>query len=354
MTQAEYKKLYKTAHRLSGRVTAQTLKELRKIFIEAGNLAAAQVAATEAGGLSSLTSGAWMQVEQQLKAGADLISRSAAEQIPLGISESYSNYLSVDSKYILDAASQAGTGLITEAGIANMGLGVDFRLLQIQASRITSNGYNFSDRVWSQLTTLSKDGVTQLPTSLNADYQFRIKNLILTGQAQGRDNIQIAEDIQVYINKGKNELFKPGRYGRLIPGTGQYARRITRTIDWRALRLIRSELNASLQQSGVLEGVLNPAATKFYDWVKTAGNPIDEDGARTSSGLRCIDLDRNSPYEKDEVPGYNHPNCSCHVRPVLQNQNDFVQDLKSWVPGDGSALDQWYNNIYLSGQFDIF
>ncbi len=354
MTQAEYIRLYKNAHRLSGRVTAQTLKELQKVFIEAGNLAAAQVAATEAGGLSSLTSGAWLQVEQQLKAGADLISRSAMEQIPLGISESYSNYLAVDSKYILDAAKQAGNTLITEAGIANIGIGVDFRLLQIQAARITANGYTFSDRVWSPLTTLSKDGVTKLPTSLNADYQFRIKNLILTGEAQGRDNIKIAEDIQVYIKKGKNEVFKPGRYGKLIPGTGQYARRITRTVDWRALRLIRSELNASLQQSGVLEGVLNPAATAFYDWVKTAGNPIDEDGSKTNSGLRCIDLDRNSPYEKEEVPSYNHPNCSCHVRPVLQNQNEFVQDLKNWMPGDGSNLDMWYKNIYLSGQFDVF
>lgn len=347
MNQRDYIKAYKNAHRLSGRVSALTMKELRKVFIEAGNLAAAQVAATEAGGLSSLTTEAWARIDRQLQAGADLISRSVELDIPASTSLAYSNYLDVDKKYILDAVSQSGNKLITAEGIDRMGLGVDLQLLRIQASRIYSDGYSFSSRIWSSRTVTAADGLSQLPTSINGDFQYRIKNLILTGEAQGRDVVDIAEDIQVYIKKGKNEVFKPGRYGRLVPGTGEYKRRIPHRIDWRALRLVRSELNASLQEAGILEGVLNPASINMYNYVKTIGNPIDQDGSKTNSGLRCIDLDRASPYSRADVPGYNHPNCSCHVRPVLQNQNEFVADLKAWVPGDGSSIDQWYNNVYL-------
>ena len=342
MTQAEYIKGYKNAHRLSGRITAATKKELLKSFKEAVDLAAAEVLKAEAGELSDLTSKSWKAIEKQLRAGADIISKAAEEEIPKSITKAYSNYLAVDTKYITDAA--AGIDLITKSGIENIGVGINASLLEIQASRIYSTGYTFSETIWNLF-----DEETGLPIGINGDYQYRIKNLILTGQAQGRSTVQIAEDIQIYVAKGKKAVFKPGRYGELIPGTGRYARRISRTIDWRALRLIRSEMNASLQESGVAEGVLNPAATGFYDWVKTAGNPIDLDGSKTANGKRCIDLDRESPYLEEDIPVYNHPNCSCNVRPRLMNQGEFVNDLKEWTPGAGPEyLDSWYNDVYLA------
>lgn len=345
MTQAEYTAAYKAAHRLSGRITSQTIRELQKVFLQAGDLVAAQVAATEFAGLSSLTSSAWLAIERQLVAGAGIISEAIVDTVPLSISKAYTNYLNIDAAYIGEAAAQAGSLLITDAGVRNMGISVDFRLLQAHASRIYQDGFTFSERVWR---TFGKDG---LPVGANGDFQYRIKNLILTGEAQGRDPIDIADDIQVYIKRGKDFTFREGRYGKLEPGTAAFKARIAKRIDWRALRLVRSEMNASLQQAGVIEGIVNPAATGFYDWVKTVGNPIDIDGANTASGLRCIDLDRNSPYAEEEVPGYNHSNCSCHVRPALMDQRVFVEDLKEWTPGGGPTyLDNWYSQLYLPAQ----
>lgn len=351
MTQAEYIRNYRLAHAKNGRLVVRTQKELQKVFQEAAKLASDQVRKTTAAGLSDLTSTAWEQINRQLLLGADLIAEATEEVIPIRIGEAYQNLLNVDTKYIMDAVDVAGVSEITRKGIQNMGIAVNINLLNIQANRIYSDGYTFSDRVWSPITYLAKDEITQLPTSVHGDYQFRMKNLILTGQAQGRDVIDIAEDLDEYVIKGKDYVFKPARYGKLVPGTGQYKKRITKRIDWRALRLIRSEMNNSLQEAGIEEGILNPAATGLYDWVKTIGNPIDEDGSRNSSGLRCIDLDRLSPYTESEIPSYQHSNCSCSVRPRLMNQKDFVSDLASWVPGRGPEyLDKWYTEQYLPAQ----
>ena len=344
MTQTDYIKLYKEAIASAGRINAATIKILHDVYIEAGKLAAAQVAITDAAGLSSLTSAAWAQIDAQLVAGAELISSATVQGMPLSIAKAYQNIIDIDVDYISDAVKAAGVTLISDAGLKNLGIGVNFRLLQEQATRIYADGFTFSDRVWN---VFGKEG---LPIGLNGDYQYRIKNLILTGEAQGRDVVKIADDIQEYILKGKDFVFKEGRYGKLVPGTAAYKARISKKVDWRALRLVRSEMAASLQLAGIAEGATNPGSTGLFDWVKVSGNPIDPDPARTANGKRCIDLQRDGPYDQDSIPVYNHPNCSCHVRPELKPQPDFVQELKDWSPGDGSDMDNFYKNIYLPAQ----
>lgn len=329
MTNKQYQAAYAEARRLSGVITMQVRRELKKVYTEASLLASAEVARIEAAGLSDLSSAAWQQINVQLEKGATIIGDAVTEYTPLSISEAYNNYLDVDTDYILDA----GSPYITKTGIRNMGVGVNFNLINTQATRILQDGYTFSDRVWQ----------------VGEDYQERIKNVILVGNAQGRDTVSIAKDIQVYVDKGKTAVFKPGRYGRLIPGTAQYKARISGTVDWRAIRLVRSEMNASLQQAGVLEGKLNPACEpKLFSWVKTSGNPVDpRNNNNANGGLRCIDLEANGPYTEQEIPLYAHPNCGCSIRPVLMDQNKFQEDLKNWTPGNGGYLDDWYYSQYL-------
>lgn len=341
MTQKEYQAAFRAARQQSAQIIMQVRRELKKVYTEASALVSAEVARVETAGLSDLTSNAWKQINDQLQAAADIISSKVEEVTPLSISKAYKGYLDADTEYIMDAVKQAGNDYITEAGLRNMGVGVDFRLLQAQATRVLQDGYTFSERVWN---IFDGDGK---PIGVNGDYQYRIKNLILTGQAQGRDNIKIAKDIQVYVSKGKDAVFKPGRYGKLIPGTAQYKARISGTVDWRSLRLVRSEMNMSLQEAGRLEGTLNPAALNLFNWRKQKGNPIDPvNNNNANSGLRCIDLEANGPYKEDEIPLYPHSNCGCSVEPVLMDQKQFVADLKEWTPGSGGYLDDWYFSQY--------
>ena len=345
MTQAEYRKLYRQAQKETVNITNKTRRIILETYKEAAELAAKAVRDTTAAGLSDLTSAAWDQINNQLRAGADLISEKIQLETPLAISKAYKNYSIIDVEYISDAVLASKNEVITGSGLANIPLSIDNALIQATASRVYQDGFTFSDRIWKLFDLSGK------PIGVNGDYQYRIKNLILTGQAQGRDAIDIAKDIQVYVSKGKQAVFTPGRYGRLVPGTGEYVRRITGTVDWRALRIVRSELHASMQMAGKLEGIMNPACIDLYDWKKTIGNPIDPSGLRNASGLRCIDLEDDNPYTLETVPEYQHTNCSCSIIPVLMDQREFVNDLKEWEPGEGpDYLDSWYRQIYVPGQ----
>lgn len=345
MTQAEYRRLYREAQKKTVSITNETRKIILDVYKEAGELAAKAVTDTTAAGLSDLTSAGWDQISNQLRAGADLISQKIQLETPAAIRKAYKNYSFVDLGYLSDAISSSGTKVLTNEGLVNIAFFIDNALIQATATRVYEDGFTFSDRIWK---TFDLNG---RPIGVNGDYQYRIKNLILTGQAQGRDNIAIAKDIQLYISEGRQAVFKAGRYGRLVPGAGDYARRITGTVDWRALRIVRSELHASMQTAGRLEGIMNPACMNLYDWKKNSGNPIDPSGARNESGMRCIDLEGGNPYTLETVPGYQHSNCGCRVIPVLMDQREFVSDLKDWEPGgEPEYLNAWYREVYVPGQ----
>ena len=345
MTQREYIAAYRAANTESARLVNSTARIIKQVYIDAAEQTADVVRRSTEAGLSDLTSSTWNSIRAQLQEGADQISQSIVNETPIMIERGYQNYANVDEEYIGDAIIASGNNTISRPGIRNIVVGVNDRLVAATATRTYSDGFTFSERVWKTFNLQGR------PNGVNGDYQYRIRNLILTGQAQGRDPVAIAEDITLYALRNSDAVFREGRYGRLVPGTGEFRRRISRNVDWRALRIVRSEMNASLQAAGVLEGAVNPAATGMYDWVKTIGNPIDPDGARNASGLRCIDLDRNSPYAAEDVPDYQHSNCSCHVRPRLMDQREFVDDLRNWTPGSGPEyLDSWFRNTYSPAQ----
>lgn len=337
-----YAKQIKQAQAASVKLLASTRKTLLSTFEEAGALAAQAVADSTAAGLSDLTSSAWMAIESQLQAGANLVSQATEDLTPELISKAYGNFAAVDENAIMSAVELAGNTTITSAGIRSLTAAVNVELLAATANRVYADGYTFSERIWKTFDLQGK------PIGINGDYQYRIKNLILTGQAQGRDAVDIAKDIQLYISQGKDAVFTAGRYGKLLPGTAEYKARISGTVDWRALRLARTELYTSLQMGQIAAGSINPGATGLYYWRKNAGNPIDPSGDRNASGRRCIDLSTGGPYEQGTITQWvpNHPNCSCRIEPELMNQSDFIAALKTFQPGDGSFLDSWYRTVY--------
>ena len=341
MTNAEYNELYQAAQLQAGTLTLKARKELLKAYKAAAKLAAEAVENATSAGLSDLTSSHWSAINTQLQAGADSISNTLESTISTYISKSYSTIASIDEDYIMDAVTEAQIDSITSAGVAAISSAIDETLLTYSASRVYSNGYTLSESIWNLYDSSGK------PTGVNGDYQYRIKNLILTGQAQGRDVVDIAKDIQTYVAYGKDAVFTAGNYGKLIAGTGEYKARISGTVDWRALRIVRSELYASLQQAGLQDGPMNPACQDQYNWKKNKSNPTDPDGSRNASGQRCIDLENGNPYTLTTAPGHQHPNCGCRLEPVLMDHEEFVSDLKNWVPGSGPEyLDTWYRTVY--------
>lgn len=350
MTNAEYNKLYLAARNIFQIEQRTTMTALRNVYRTAAAQVSEVVERAERLGLSQFTVNGQEQIAQQLYASASEVSRAMEKELPLMLNRSYqSSYLKIDEAYVMDVVRGVDGAIdrISQAGIHNIGLGINKKLVESMLVRQDLRGYSLSERIWSDLIE-SKSGL-MIPDGIFGDFQYRLLNVVNGGVAQNRSSAAIAKDITTYVKDGKVQLIK--RYGKLERGTAAFTKRLSGKIDWRALRLVRSELYAGLQQAGVLQGQTNPAATDMYDWLKTPGNPIDQNGDRNASGFRCIDLEEFNPYKQDDVPGYQHSNCSCSVVPVLMDRREFEDDLTSWVNGGYSPnMDQWYNQVYIPAQ----
>jgi len=162
-----------------------------------------------------------------------------------------------------------------------------------------------------------------------------ILNTVRGSVSQGRDVRSAAADIMAYGRFGPQIM--PGRWGKLEPGTKPYARRLGKAgIDYRVIRLRRSEQYRMLQERAIAEGQRNPACTGEYDWIRfNAGDPFD-------CGI-CEDLAAGGPYAYDTVPAYPHPNCMCEVRPRIKGRNEFNKELRAYANGEseGSGIARW-------------
>jgi hypothetical protein len=319
MTKAEYINLSRQARNSLRSLTKQAMTKLHKIYIEAGRLAAAQVRKAELAGLSNLTIESWGLIEKQLGDGAQKIMKAIEKQTYAVLNSGVGLTNNIHEDFINDAISAAGiTNKISPQAVKALYRSINDYIIQSVVNRVWQDGYTFSTRIWRA----------------GMEYQNQIRMVISTGLAQGRDPIKIAKDLQIYIADGKKKL--ANRYGpNLVRPAKEFMKRIGNTVDWRALRIVRSELYASLQDAAIQQGMANPGALNSYDWVLEKG--------RQHWNCECPDIASDGPYKYENVPGYPHANCRCQIRAVMRNTKEFVSDLKRW--GDGYSvdyLDEWY------------
>lgn len=314
LTEAQYSKLYRKALDSFKRLIRTGSKELRQIYIEASEQVTKSILDAELSGLSDLTTGSWANIKLSLENAARSIRDKVEPYISNIMKNSTRTVSAIDEEYIISAIKDAG-GDVSITSIRNLFVRVDEQVIASLFSRIYQDGYSFSERVWR----------------VGIQYQEDVKRVIQLGLSQGRDMIDIARDLEVYVQKGKKGIVK--RIGDLLEGTSEFRKRIRKDIDYNALRILRSELYASLQDSARYSGMINPGCTNFYRWIRTYSEDF---------GCDCPDYEQNSPYSLNDLPSYPHPNCSCRIEPILMNRADFVNDLSAWANGESiQYLDDW-------------
>jgi hypothetical protein len=185
----------------------------------------------------------------------------------------------------------------------------------------TFQSYSLSKSVWGAV----------------GDTEDKIMDVVFGGLSQGRDVRGVSADLMAYL-KGGPEIVK-GRWGKLRPDSqrrvmgieaakaaglnprtkaGQqfitefiktrppaeiaYVKRLgSKGVDYRAMRLYRSEIHRNQQEAAVEEGEDNPACTGEYDWILMPG--------RETFLCDCPEIAAEGPYTKDTIPPYPHPNC---------------------------------------------
>ena len=279
MTQAQFNAAYGKARTSFSKLTRSTVKKIHDIYEEAAGKVAAIVKDATERELSVLTSASWSRIKAQLEAAASDIRTELRAQMILSVDDGADIVKGISEKYLIDLVKYTG-GKITKSGIISTFAGVNRSMIESMVNRVYTDGYTFSERIWN----------------ISNGFQNSIKNVISVGTAMGRDVIDIARDIEVYVTDGRKVLAK--RYGGLVKGTRDWSKSIGRDVDYNALRLARSEMYMAIQDSAVATGRMTPSVTG-YNWVRNTSEDWNCD---------CPDLEKGGPYTEDEVPDYPHPN----------------------------------------------
>lgn len=300
-TSADYSRLYREARRAALRMDVAARQRIAAIYESAAEDAARIVRDGLERGLSELTTARWSAIESSLRDAAAAIARGSQEAGESLVEATAGIFPEMNADWLMRAVQLAGAEQkVTREGLALISGSIESRVVASLASRLWADGKTFSDSVWGN------DG-------LRADWYERLRMTIAGGIAQGRDPAKIAKDIQVYSADGKLALLQ--RWGALERGTAEFTSRLPGRIDWRAVRLVRSEFNASLQDSQGFAAMANPGCTGEVDWVLQEG--------RQHSGCECEDLAAGGPYPADDPPTYPHPNCMCWLRPRLRDHDEI-------------------------------
>ena len=320
MTKAEYIASYRAARKGAAKISAKAIIEIKQAYTTAGNLVAEQIRQAEMLGASQITQQSLARISEQLSQASQTVQEAITKQTPIAIGKVAQSVTSIDSDYVIESVKKAGISM-ESAKIINIGVGINKAIIANLTNRIWEDGYTFSERVW------------RVGEACRVD----MNRVLSAGLAQGRDPIKIAQDLEKYISDGKQVLMK--RYGKLEAGTVEFAKRIPRNVDYRAVRLVRTELYRSLKETDVAAGLANPAAYDSFDWIMQAG--------RADWDCACPDYAHNSPYTAAQVPIQPHPNCQCYLQPRLRDNDDFVADLVRWSNGENvDYLDDWKANYY--------
>jgi len=313
VTASEYEKLYIAARGKWPKLVRSVMRELKIVYEDSANKIAAQLRAAAAAGRSQLTIDMLADLQAQLMSAVEAIAARLQSEIPIMVTAGYSQYAKIDNAMI---AELMGT-TVSAVGLASMTVAVNNRLIANLLNRTWQDGYTFSERVFQ----------------VGGDYQEQIKRLVASGIAQGRGTIKIAKDIQDYVAKGRGGV--PVEYGN-----AKFGDVIAKKVDWRALRIARSELGASMQEASIEQGLNNPAATQLFDWVRI-NTQIHE--------CICPELASGSPYkspgttlDRPDVPARPHANCMCQLRARLRDLNTVADDIARWHNGEQvEYLDEW-------------
>lgn len=323
MTQAEYIAEYAKARRQWPFLTAKAMRAIHAAYAEAGRKIADSIREGELvdGQLSFTTQQA---VDRAILEGSAAIGDALRDGVPSLVYSAAGLYAAIEAGFLTDALGEAGK--LTAEGIAKLFAKTSDASVLRSLNTVGADGRIF----WSRVPNVSRY------------FGDDILAMVRAAIDQGRDLGKIAADVNKYIRDGKAGTIH--RWGENItPDSKQLLKRVPEHVDYRALRLARSELGRGLQETAKENGRANPGTTGLYDWIRI--NSIEW-------GCVCPSNAANGPYEYENVPGYPHPNCSCIVRPVLKNGTDFRNALQAWANGGSDAeLDAWYHTKYLPAQF---
>lgn len=195
------------------------------------------------------------------------------------------------------------------------------RAIQTSFARSHEDGLKLSERIWNI-----------------GQHNKKIMSDIVRAGA-GEDVVTVARSLESYVKKGKTSIV--ANYPNMIK---RMESRIPANLDYKALRLARTELTAAYGE-GVIASAKATPVVKYVKWVISSSHPRKDVCDTNANG----GPNGNGIYEAMSCPIYPaHPNCICTLQPAPENTTVVVDKLKAWLknPQSQPEIEEWYQTHY--------
>lgn len=195
------------------------------------------------------------------------------------------------------------------------------RAIQTSFARSHEDGLKLSERIWNI-----------------GQHNKKIMSDIVRAGA-GEDVVTVARSLESYVKKGKTSI--AANYPNMIK---RMESRIPANLDYKALRLARTELTAAYGE-GVIASAKATPVVKYVKWVISSSHPRKDICDTNANG----GPNGNGIYEAMSCPIYPaHPNCICTLQPAPENTTVVVDKLKAWLknPQSQPEIEEWYQTHY--------
>lgn len=264
---------------------------LAKIYLDAADRVAKQLRSLSPT-VGQLTRNHLEALDKALRKEADTIYQKSAALIKTGLMEVVEIGARPIDNFLIRALKEADAPidfLRLQRGFA------DLNKSAVEAFWLrTRQGLAISDRIWEQAESARQ----------------AMRDIIHAGITSGRDAVQVAKDLEVYVRNGTLAEDYPNMMARM-------ERRVPGNLSYEALRLARTEYGMAFNESVYSRGTINPAYLGVQ-YMLSDSHPEPD----ICDDLASADLYGLGPgvYKKGEEPTFPHPNCYDEVTEVYTDE----------------------------------
>lgn len=317
LTRAEFDQYLREARRRFNAGRGASVAEIRAVYKRAAEQVARdilrmlpQIPGPEGAGLSARQLGPIMEALDRARA-------SLNQQV---LNATY-NGIGLSVAAPISAAERVAIGMLgpvfMAGGIRAVYHSINTRAVLALTTRTRFDGLRLSDRVWRE----------------GSRWQSGVTRALETAVARGQAARSVALEVQT--------LLKPGP---VQPNSLEVRRRlgIGKSVDWRAMRLARTEMGIAYKEASVLG---NQGAPSYLGskWELSASHAFQD---------ICDELASGGPngggiYPAGDEPMQPHPHCFCVLSPIHEDPDKFADRLSDWLddPSADPGLEDWYQNV---------
>ena len=200
------------------------------------------------------------------------------------------------------------------------------RMLEAAASRVYSDGFTLSQRIWR----LELDGLNE------------IRNVLALAYSERTSASRLARLLEPLLGAGQgcprwaySRLYRmtPGERAADDTGLARGDECNSSGLSYNALRMARNEIQ-------IAHHMVNDELFRIAPWVE--GEKIRLSPAHAEVDI-CDEYASGGPYQPGEVTLPLHVQCMCYKQAVIMRAEDFRNQVRGWLNGENRFLDDYAN-----------